>query len=98
MGWMDARLALALAAVSRVDSVQYMPYDLSPQTEQVPDDHLDQIEQAIASADAGRLRPLEAVGDELRRRLSRADDARSLPLDRAAFRAEARRRLATDAT
>lgn len=40
----------------------------------------------------------ESVGDELRRRLSRADGARSLPLDRAAFRAEARRRLAADAT
>lgn len=39
----------------------------------------------------------EPVRDELRRRLLRVNDARSLPLDRAAFCAEARRRLAADA-
>ncbi|MGH7194018.1 MAG: ribbon-helix-helix domain-containing protein [Candidatus Saccharimonadales bacterium] len=38
----------------------------------------------------------EPIRDELRRRLSRGNEARSLPLDRAAFRAEARRRLAAD--
>lgn len=38
----------------------------------------------------------EPMREELRRRLRRTGEACSLPLDRAAFRAEARRRLAAD--
>lgn len=39
----------------------------------------------------------EPIRDELRRRLSRTRETGSFPLDRTAFRAEARRRLAADA-
>jgi len=38
----------------------------------------------------------EPMRDELRRRLRRTAEACSIPLDRTAFRAEARRRLAAD--
>ena len=38
----------------------------------------------------------EPLGEELRRRLTRAGKGNSLPLDRAAFFAEARRRLAAE--
>lgn len=71
MGWLDARMPWLLPRYRAVDSVQYMPYDLSPQTEQLPEQHLERIEQAIASADAGRLRPLEAGDWERLRQVAR---------------------------
>ncbi|HEX7446856.1 MAG TPA: hypothetical protein VF306_04880 [Pirellulales bacterium] len=85
--------------------IQYVGSDLRPRIDQLVQQQIatgrfQTAEEVLVEA-LETLRDMEQfaepVRDELRRRLLRVNDARSLPLDRAAFRAEARRRLAADA-